>query len=146
MWLLPLATLTAADSLVQLLQQVALQVSTMESSQQRHELSAYAQLIAGLRFDKALIRQVFQEGIMRESVIYQEILQEGETKGKLEGKSEEALSLVLRLLSRRVGSISPNAQAQIQALSLPQIEALGEALLDFSTPDDITHWLQDNQA
>ncbi|MCG9890738.1 MAG: DUF4351 domain-containing protein [Thermosynechococcaceae cyanobacterium MS004] len=118
----------------------------MESSQQRQELSAYAQLIAGLRFDKALIRQVFQEGIMRESVIYQEILQEGETKGKLEGKSEEALSLVLRQLSRRFGSISPNSQAQIQALSLPQIEALSDALLDFSSSDDLTLWLQDNQA
>lgn len=148
--LLPLATLTATDTPVQLLQQVAQQVSTIESSQQRQELSAYAQLIAGLRFDKALIRQVFQEGIMRESVIYQEILLEGETKGRAEGetkgKLEEALSLVFRLLSRRVGSISPNAQAQIQSLSLPQIEALGEALLDFSTSDDLTFWLQDNQA
>jgi predicted transposase/invertase (TIGR01784 family) len=143
--LLPLATLTATDTPVELLQQVAQQVSTIESSQQRQELSAYAQLIAGLRFDKALIRQVFQEGIMRESVIYQEILQEGKVKGKLEGKLEGELSLVLRLLSRRVGSISPNEQAQIQSLSLPQIEALGEALLDFSAPDDLTNWLQANQ-
>jgi predicted transposase/invertase (TIGR01784 family) len=148
--LLPLATLTAADSPIQLLQQVVQQVSTIESSQQRQELSAYAQLLAGLRFDKALIRQVFQEGIMRESVIYQEILQEGETKGKIEGeirgKFEGELSLVLRLLSRRIGSISSNTQAQIQSLSLPQIEALGEALLDFSTPDDLTQWLQANRA
>lgn len=148
--LLPLATLTAADSPIQLLEQVAQQVSTIESSKQRQELSAYAQLMAGLRFDKALIRQVFQEGIMRESVIYQDILQEGETKGRAEGKIEGKLegerSLVLRLLSRRFGSISPNAQAQIQALSLTQIEALGEALLDFSAPDDLTCWLQTNQA
>ena len=71
---------------------------------------------------------------------------EGEQRGRTEGRTEEALSLVLRLLSRRVGSISPNAQAQIQALSLPQIEALGEALLDFSSSDDLTLWLQDNQA
>jgi predicted transposase YdaD len=68
--LLPLITLTATECPVGLLQQVAQQVSTIESSQQRQELSAYAQLIAGLRFEKALIRQVFQEGIMRESVIY----------------------------------------------------------------------------
>lgn len=82
---------------------------------------------------------------MRESVIYQEILQEGEVKGKIEGKLEGELSLVLRQLLRRFGSISPNAQAQIQSLSLPQIEALGEALLDFSAPDDLTNWLQANQ-
>jgi hypothetical protein len=70
----------------------------------------------------------------------------GERIGFERGKSEEALSLVFRQLSRRVGSISPNAQAQIQSLSLPQIEALGEALLDFSAPDDLTLWLQENQA
>jgi predicted transposase YdaD len=76
---------------------------------------------------------------MRESVIYQEILQEGETRGKIEGKLEGELALVLKLLSRRVGSIPSNAQAQIQALSLPQIEALSEVLLDFSTPDDLIY-------
>ncbi|MGF1603323.1 MAG: hypothetical protein ACFCU8_15115 [Thermosynechococcaceae cyanobacterium] len=50
----------------------------MESPQQRREVSAYVQILAGLRFKKDLIQTVFREGIMRESVIYQEILQVGE--------------------------------------------------------------------
>lgn len=58
--------------------QVAQRVSTIESAQQHREASAYVQLLAGLRFNKTLIRQVFREDIMRESVIYQDILQEGE--------------------------------------------------------------------
>lgn len=70
----------------------------------------------------------------------------GERIGFERGRTEGEISLVLRQLSRRFGSLSQNAQTQIQSLSLPQIEALGEALLDFSTPDDLTHWLQDNQA
>ena len=146
--LLPLATLTATNSPYQLLQQVAQQISTIESSQQRQELSAYTQLIAGLRFDKALIRQVFQEGIMRESVIYQEILQEGEVKGKAEGKAEgrweEAQALILRQLSRRIGELAPEVKVQVQALSLAQLESLGDALLDFSRPADLLSWLQDH--
>jgi Domain of unknown function (DUF4351) len=52
-------------------------------------------------------------------------------EAKADGKLEGARSLILRLLARRVGNISPDLQAQIQALSLPQVEALGEALLDF---------------
>jgi hypothetical protein len=32
-------------------------------------------------------------------------------------------------------------RSQIQALSLPQLEALGEALLDFTTPDDLHEWI-----
>ncbi len=142
--LLPLATLTAADSPIQLLQQVAQQVSTIESSQQRQELSAYAQLIAGLRFDKTLIRQVFQEGIMRESVIYQEILQEGAVQGKAEGILEGEQAVILRQLARRIGHIPDDLQSKIQALSLYQLEALAEALLEFTQPTDLLHWLKSN--
>ncbi len=51
-------------------------------------------------------------------------------------------SLVLRLLTRRVGTLSDAARSQIDALSLPQLEALGEALLDFATLTDLEHWLR----
>ncbi|NJK52974.1 MAG: DUF4351 domain-containing protein [Leptolyngbyaceae cyanobacterium SU_3_3] len=40
-------------------------------------------------------------------------------------------SLILRQLTRRIGDVSPDLQSQIQALTLDQLEALGEALLDF---------------
>ena len=65
-----------------------------------------------------------------------------ETKVYQEGRTEEARSLVLRLLSRRVGTLSATFEAQVQALALPQLEALGEALLDFAGLDDLTDWLQ----
>ncbi|HEY9882665.1 MAG TPA: hypothetical protein V6C98_03545 [Thermosynechococcaceae cyanobacterium] len=58
----------------QLLTQVAEQVGKIESTQQRQQVSAYTQLLAGLRFEKKLVQKMFQEGMMRESVIYQEIL------------------------------------------------------------------------
>jgi predicted transposase YdaD len=51
------------------------------------------------------------------------------------------LTLVLRQLARRVGEISPEAEAQVRSLSLIQLEALGEALLDFSQPSDLRDWL-----
>ncbi|NJM67731.1 MAG: DUF4351 domain-containing protein [Acaryochloris sp. RU_4_1] len=57
----------------------------------------------------------------------------------------EGQSLVLRLLTRRIGDVSPDLQSQIQALSLDQLEALGEALLDFSEPADLVSWLQENR-
>jgi predicted transposase YdaD len=148
--LLPLATLAATQSPEQLLNQVAQRVSTIESTQQRREASAYVQLLAGLRFNKTLIRQVFREDIMRESVIYQEIQQEGEErgilKGKLEGKLEGEQTVILRQLARRIGDVSPELQSQIQSLSLYQLEALADALLDFSTLADLRTWLQTSQA
>jgi predicted transposase/invertase (TIGR01784 family) len=144
--LLPLATLAATQSPEQLLNQVAQRVSTIESTQQRREASAYVQLLAGLRFDKTLIRQVFREDIMRESVIYQEIQQEGEERGILKGKLEGEQTVILRQLARRVGDVSPELQSQIQSLSLYQLEALADALLDFSTLADLRTWLQASQA
>ncbi|MBW4553948.1 MAG: DUF4351 domain-containing protein [Aphanocapsa sp. GSE-SYN-MK-11-07L] len=50
-------------------------------------------------------------------------------------------SLILRLLTRRVGALSPMLQAQVEELPLAQLEALGEALLDFSGQADLEHWL-----
>ncbi len=77
---------------------------------------------------------------MRESVIYQEILQEGEQRGR----TEEARSLILRQLARRVGTLPAGVEAQVQALALPQLEALGEALLDFMEAGDLERWLRGN--
>jgi predicted transposase/invertase (TIGR01784 family) len=148
--LLPLATLAAATVPEQLLRQVAERVSQIESEQQRQEVSAYVQLLAGLKFKKPLIRQVFREGVMRESVIYQEIYQEGAAKGEVkgraegrqEGRQEGERSLVLRLLTRRVGAVPTQLSVQIEALPLEQLEALGEALLDFRAIADLETWLQ----
>jgi predicted transposase/invertase (TIGR01784 family) len=85
---------------------------------------------------------------LRETKVYQEALQEGEKvgvlKGKLEGKLEGEQSLILRQLTRRIGKVTSKVRARIQKLSLVQLEALGEALLDFSEARDLEQWLQDN--
>jgi hypothetical protein len=50
-------------------------------------------------------------------------------------------SLVLRLLTRRVGTLPETIQAQVSALPLEQLEALGEDLLDFISLTDLENWL-----
>lgn len=79
---------------------------------------------------------------MRESVIYQEIREDG----LIEGRKNEALSIVSRQLTRRIGSIAPEIREQIQTLSVEELEDLGEALLDFSSASDLTNWLSDRQS
>jgi len=78
---------------------------------------------------------------MQQSVIYQEwreeFLQEGEQAGAL----KEGQSLILRQLARRIGELSSEMHSQIQGLSLPQLEDLGEALLDFTKPEDLDEWM-----
>jgi predicted transposase YdaD len=82
---------------------------------------------------------------MRGSVIYQEIREDGLIEGLKEGRKNEALSFVTRLLTRRIGPIAPEIQEQIQTLSVEELEDLGEALLDFSSASDLTNWLNEHQ-
>jgi predicted transposase YdaD len=58
-----------------------------------------------------------------------------------EAREDEGRSLVLRQLNRRVGTLSETVQAQVSALPLEQLEALGEDLLDFTSLNDLENWL-----
>ena len=65
----------------------------------------------------------------------------GEAQGRQEGRQEEARSLIIRQLTRRFGVVSPERTAQIDRLSLVQLEELGEALLDFAAVAELDAWL-----
>ena len=71
---------------------------------------------------------------LKQTRVYQEALEEG--------RQEEGVTLVLRLLKRRLGQLAPEMRSQIQQLRVAQLEELGEALLDFSSIQDLTDWLQ----
>jgi len=77
---------------------------------------------------------------MRESVIYQDILQQGLQQGRREGKQEEAVDLITRQLTRRLGEVDSLLIERIRELSLEQLEELGVALLDFSSVADLMTW------
>ncbi len=68
-------------------------------------------------------------------------MEQGIAEGEQRGRTEGERSLVLHLLARHVGTLPATVEAQ-QALALLQLEALGEALLDFAGLDDLTDWLQ----
>ncbi|ODG99507.1 hypothetical protein A4S05_04440 [Nostoc sp. KVJ20] len=70
----------------------------------------------------------------------------GERIGYERGKQEGEQQLILRLLQRRVGELSPELQERIQSLSLNQLENIGESLLDFTAMEDLFNWLQTNQS
>ena len=132
--LLPLATLAATQEPEKLLTQISQQISNIESLEQRQDVAICTQLLAGLKFKKNLIRQFFREEIMQESVIYQDILQKGLQQGEL--------AVVVRQLTRRLGTVPDQVRSQIQALPLPQLENLAEALLDFTNLSDLVAWLE----
>ena len=76
-----------------------------------------------------------QEAIM-------EIVTSWTEQGIQQGVQQGEVALVMRQLSRRFGQISPELEQQIHRLSTDQLEALGEALLDFSDVTDLQSWLE----
>ncbi|MGF1575071.1 MAG: DUF4351 domain-containing protein [Cyanophyceae cyanobacterium] len=89
---------------------------------------------------------------MKESPVYQEWVraaemrgiqlgqQQGIQLGQQEGIQRER-DYTLRLLRRKLGSLSSTSEARIKALPIDQLEDLGEALLDFGSVQDLIQWL-----
>lgn len=77
---------------------------------------------------------------MKESVIYQNWFQQGFEEGFQRGF---AIAVVGRLKCL-IGDIEANDEIRISALSVEQLKALGEALLDFSSRDDLLTWFASN--
>ncbi|MDF5709810.1 MAG: DUF4351 domain-containing protein [Nostoc sp. S4] len=143
--LLPLAVLARTDFPELLLEQVAARVDMIEEPSQQRNISACTHLLAGLKYDNNLISSLLREELMQESVVYQRIIRQGIEQGIEQGRKQEALSVVVRLLTRRIGIIAPQLLTQLEVLSVTQLEELSEALLDFSTAADLAGWLHNHQ-
>jgi len=83
--------------------------------------------------------------MLEESVVYQDILQKGVQQGMQQGLAqglEHERKLVRRLLERLLGKLSAKTRQRLAKLSVEQLEALGEALVDFKSEKELTAWLQ----
>ncbi|BAW97775.1 hypothetical protein NIES970_27360 (plasmid) [[Synechococcus] sp. NIES-970] len=100
-------------------------------------LSLIETILAGKFPDltKEMIMQILDVKQMdiTQSRFYQEISEEGRQQGEAR--------LVLRLLSKRFGTIDEAIANQISQLEISELESLGESLLDFQSLDDLIVWL-----
>ena len=92
------------------------------------------------------IKQGREEGLLEGR---QEGRQEGREEGLLEGRQEglkRETELVLRMLNRKIGPLTPEIEAQVKKLEIEELENLGETLLDFAQIEDLTNWLSNLSA
>jgi Domain of unknown function (DUF4351)/Putative transposase, YhgA-like len=78
------------------------------------------------------LQQGLQQGLMQG-------LLRGREEGLHQGLEHERISM-LRLLRRKIGTLSPEAETAVRGLTRERLDALVDALLDFSSPDDLTRW------
>lgn len=134
--LLPLAVLAKTEQPRNLLAQIAQKLDTIEDKYLQRNISGCIQLLAGINFQKALIKTYFREELMKESVIYQEIIEEANEKARI-----HQASLIARMVKRYLGNLNPKLDNRIQELSLKHLDDLGIALFDFKKEEDVVNWL-----
>ena len=139
--LYPFASLAQTDQPELVLREVAARIEKITEPKLQADISAMSYVLAGLVLDRDRVRRIIRRDIMRESVTYQEILAEGEVKGETQGRVKEARTLIIRLLTKKLGNVSPDLLAKIEALPLERVESLGEDLLDFTAIADLEQWL-----
>jgi len=84
---------------------------------------------------------------LEETRAYKELVVKGEAIGRQEGRQKSRQRderLILRLLQRRIGPVPQVQQTRIASLPIEQLEALGEAQLDFADLADLNRWLAEH--
>ena len=142
--MLPFAILVNDGDKERLLQDIAQKIDEIPEQKTRQIIGAATYVLAGLVLDKNIIKQILRRDIMRESVTYQEILEEGrlegEIKGEIKGRKQALLTIILRLLTRKFGNLPPKLHTRIARLQIPRLESLAEAILDFESIADLELW------
>jgi len=98
------------------------------------EIRAYENSLKYYRDMHGVIKTARNEGI-------QEGREQGIQEGRKQGIQEGQRSLILKLLTRRLGTLPPSLLSRLNRLCLQTLEDLSEALLDFQTIADLETWL-----
>jgi len=123
--LLPFATLSKTCDRVETLRQVAKQIENIADKQLQSSVAASTAIISGIALDREIIQRLLRSDIMKESVIYQDILSEGmaegEARGKAKGEATATNQIALNMLRSNVTS---DLVAQFTGLTLKQVQKL----------------------
>jgi hypothetical protein len=106
-------------------------------NQTNHE----TELIMSLRTSAIYLEQI--EKITQKAVKQglEQGIEQGIVQGIERGRSDGERQLVLKMLTRKLGGLSPELTMKVTELSLDRLESLGEDLLDFQVVDDLEKWL-----
>jgi predicted transposase YdaD len=106
-------------------------------SEETREIYGLAAVLCGLRYNREAIEEMFMGGrnVLEDSVIYQDLIQRGEKKGRVEGRVEELRNTLNRLGSRKFGRANDTA---LQAFSdLERLERMVDRIFDATSWDDL---------
>jgi hypothetical protein len=107
--------------------------------EEKRELMGVAILVACRNFHDELVRQIFKEQLpmVKEISFVREWLEESEQKGKR--------SILLALVAKKFGTLTPELQEQINQMSGSKLDNLSLALFDLNNLNELQAWLENGQ-
>ncbi len=87
------------------------------------------------------IETMFAVNDLRETRVYQEAVEEGEQRGRLEGQ----VVVLLKLINHKFGKVSARVKTKIEKLPVAKLEDLVEAIWDLNTTADLEVWLRNHK-
>ncbi len=122
--------------------------SILSKTRRQRDFEKYLDLVEAIlvnKFDNLSIEEIRNMLDLREADVTQtRFYREVRDIGRQEGRQEGEVNVIVRQISRRFGALSPAQVSQVRSLSIPQLESLGEALLDFQSLGEFDAWLQAN--
>lgn len=114
------------------------------------------------KLNRQEIEAMFTYSDLKQTRVYQEAKEEGEQRGlqlgeqrglqlgeqkglklgEKRGLVKGQATMLMRLLNRKFGQISPSLRGKVNKLSAKQLENLAEALFDLETITDLSDWLK----
>jgi predicted transposase YdaD len=92
------------------------------------------------------IEAMFTYSDLKQTRVYQDAREEGEQRGLKLGEQRGLVkgqsTMLLRMLGRKFGQITPSLRGKVNKLSAKQLENLAEALFDLETIADLNNWLK----
>ncbi len=95
------------------------------------------------------VESMFTHSDLKKTRVYQEAMQEGKQEGLQIGKQEglqRQAAMLVRMLTRKFGKISPSIKSKIAKLSVAQLEDLAEVIFDLQTTADLSAWIKEHLA
>jgi predicted transposase/invertase (TIGR01784 family) len=124
--LLPFAPLSNTDDPEETLKQVANQIKNISDQNLQSHISASTYITSGLVLNKEIIDRLLRSEIMKESVTYQAILEEGEAKGKAEGEVQAIRQVAINMIN---SGLEIDLIAKITGLTVAEVANLTKAQL-----------------
>ena len=137
--MLQLIAESPATAMVQA-KEILRQVEQTPTSVSKEVIIELVETIMVYKFPQLSSQEITQMLGLAESAKQTRVYQEGIEEGRLEAYQ----TLILKLLAQRLNNLQSSIQTKIKALSLLQLEALGEALLSFASVDELQQWLESN--